>query len=52
MKNEILEELWVSKDEVSLQYNNDIETIVKKLVEKEKKEKVVIDLSHIEKNAA
>lgn len=52
MKNEILEELWVSKDEVSLQYNNDIETIVKKLVEKEKKEKVVIDLSHKEKSAA
>jgi hypothetical protein len=52
MKNEILEELWKIKDEVSELHDNDIDILVKNLVEKEKGEKAVVDFSHIAKDAA
>ncbi|MBU1613686.1 hypothetical protein KJ693_00055 [bacterium] len=46
MRNEILEELWQSKDAVAKEYGYDIDRLVKGLREKEESEKVrVIDLS-------
>jgi hypothetical protein len=53
MKNEILEELWKAKDELSEEYGNDIDALAKALKEKEKNEaKLVVDLSHAVKAAA
>ena len=46
MRNEVLEELWQSKDAVAKEYGYDIDRLVSGLREKEKSEKVrVIDLS-------
>jgi len=51
MKNEILEELWESKDKIAKENNYDVELLAKKLRDnqKEKKHKG-IDLSQKEKN--
>lgn len=47
MKDEILEELWKSKDEVAKEYGYDIDRLVKELREKEKKETApIIDLAY------
>jgi ATP-dependent Zn protease len=53
MKNEILDELWKVKDELSEEYGNNIETLAKALLEKEKKDSSrTIDLSDKKKAAA
>ena len=46
MKNEVLEELWQSKDAVAKEYGYDIDKLVRGLRKKEESEKArVIDLS-------
>jgi predicted AlkP superfamily phosphohydrolase/phosphomutase len=42
MKNEILEELWKSKDEVAKEYRYNIDKLVKELRKKEKCVKVAV----------
>jgi hypothetical protein len=46
MKNEILEELWKTKDQIAQECGNDIDKLVDKLRAKEKNEKVpVVDFT-------
>jgi hypothetical protein len=53
MKNEILEELWKSKDDIAKKYNYNIRRIVTELKRKEKKENVpIVDFSKGEKTAS
>ncbi len=51
MKNEILEELWKSKDEVAKEYMYNIDKLVEALRKKEKGGKAtIIDLTSERKN--
>ena len=53
MKNDVLEELWESKDTIAEENNYDIDLLAKKLIEKQKKKKHKgIDLSHANKSTA
>ncbi|MEW5768069.1 MAG: hypothetical protein AB1797_10695 [bacterium] len=46
MKNEILEELWKSKDEIAQEYRYNIDNLVEELRKKEKDVKaIVVDLT-------
>jgi len=50
MRNEILEELWKSKDEIAAENENDIKSLIKKLKEGEERDKNrIVDFSSPEK---
>lgn len=47
MKNDILEELWIIKDQIARECRNNIDTLADKLRAKEKNEKVpVVDFTN------
>jgi hypothetical protein len=53
MKNEIVEELWKVKEELSEKYGNNVDDLATAMKAKEKDEtNKVIDLSHSQKAAA
>lgn len=53
MKNEILEELWKSKDEIAQEYKYNIDKLVEELRKKEKDAKaIVVDFTPDRQNIA
>jgi hypothetical protein len=53
MKNEILEEVWKAKEEVSRRHNGDVKELAEDLRQREKQtKKQVVDMSHKEKDVA
>jgi hypothetical protein len=53
MRNEILEELWKTKDDLGEKYGNNVDSLASALRKKEKNESTkVIDLSQDQKAAA
>jgi hypothetical protein len=53
MENDILREIWKSKDEMAEEHGNDIDSLVRDLRKKEEQEREeVVDLSHGDRDPA